>query len=64
MTLAEKILAHHAISLPAGVDGVRTGDVVRVAVDWVIASELSWIVSVLSSLMSYYIHMFSNWISA
>lgn len=43
MTLAEKILAHHAFSLPSA-DGLKTGDFVRISVDWIIASELSWVV--------------------
>lgn len=41
MTLAQKILAHHTIGqVPE--EGLRTGDVVRVSLDWVLASELSW----------------------
>jgi len=43
MTLAEKILAHHAFSLPSA-DGLKTGDFVRASIDWIIASELSWVV--------------------
>lgn len=42
MTLAEKILAYHAFSLPSP-RGVRPGDVVRVWLDWVIASEVAWL---------------------
>ena len=49
MTLTQKILAAHAIGLPsAGTGGqaarphVQTGDVLRIAVDWTIASELAW----------------------
>ncbi|PVH95116.1 aconitase [Periconia macrospinosa] len=42
MTLAEKIFAHHALS-GARADGVRAGDLVRVAVDWIIASEVTWV---------------------
>ncbi|KAL3472877.1 aconitase iron-sulfur domain-containing protein [Aspergillus californicus] len=42
MTLAEKILVQHAFSLPSS-RGVRVGELMRVAVDWVIASELSWV---------------------
>ncbi|PYH82676.1 aconitase iron-sulfur domain-containing protein [Aspergillus uvarum CBS 121591] len=42
MTLAEKILAHHAFSLPSA-EGLRGGDFIRVTVDWIIASELSWV---------------------
>lgn len=45
MTLTEKILAHHVID-PVPVDGLRTGDVVRVVVDWVIASESSYFVRI------------------
>ncbi|SMR53518.1 unnamed protein product [Zymoseptoria tritici ST99CH_1A5] len=41
MTLAQKILAHHAHSVPRA-SGVRPGDFLRVSVDWIIASELSW----------------------
>ncbi|KAL3444271.1 aconitase iron-sulfur domain-containing protein [Aspergillus insuetus] len=42
MTLAEKILAQHAFSLHSS-QGLRTGELVRVSVDWVVASELSWV---------------------
>jgi aconitate hydratase/homoaconitate hydratase len=49
MTLTQKILAAHAIGLAPqpGPDGrprlqVQTGDVLRIAVDWTIASELAW----------------------
>lgn len=42
MTLAEKILVYHAFSLPSA-RGVRPGDVVRVSLDWVIASEVAWL---------------------
>ncbi|KAL4865743.1 hypothetical protein BDV12DRAFT_174005 [Aspergillus spectabilis] len=42
MTLAEKILVQHAFSLPSP-EGVRVGELMRVSVDWVIASELSWV---------------------
>ena len=44
MTVTEKIFAHHAfhVSSPRG---VKPGDFIRVSIDWVIASELSWIVS-------------------
>lgn len=46
MTLAEKIFAHHTIGgCPA--EGLKVGDMVRVSVDWVISSELSWKVSTL-----------------
>lgn len=44
MTLAEKILAHHAFLLPSAL-GLESGDFVRTSVDWIIASELSWVVS-------------------
>ncbi len=40
MTLTQKILAQHAVSLPHS--WVETGDVLRVKVDWTIASELAW----------------------
>lgn len=41
MTLSQKIFAHHTIGrVPEG--GLRPGDVVRVGLDWVLASELSW----------------------
>nr|WOZ30804.1 McfD [Coleophoma empetri]BAN91491.1 putative 3-isopropylmalate dehydratase [Coleophoma empetri] len=42
MTLAEKIFAHHAFSLPSP-DGLKSGELVRVSIDWIIASELSWV---------------------
>ncbi|KAL3429899.1 aconitase iron-sulfur domain-containing protein [Aspergillus tetrazonus] len=42
MTLAEKILVQHAFSLPSP-QGVKVGELMRVSVDWVIASELSWV---------------------
>ena len=40
MTLTQKILAAHARNLPRPY--VQTGDVLQVAVDWTIASELAW----------------------
>ena len=40
MTLTEKILYAHAIRPPR--NGLRAGDVVRIKVDWTIASELAW----------------------
>lgn len=44
MTLSEKIFAHHM--LPGNPStGVKAGDVIRVSVDWVLASEVSWMVS-------------------
>ncbi len=43
MTLAEKIFAHHAIGGTA-VEGLATGNLARIAVDWVMASEASWFV--------------------
>lgn len=48
MTLAQKIFAQHVVG---GCDstGLQLGDVVRTNVDWVIASELSWEVSSISS---------------
>lgn len=43
MTLAEKIFAHHAVGeIPH--EGLSAGDVIRVGLDWVLASELSWAV--------------------
>ncbi|KIX93462.1 uncharacterized protein Z520_10882 [Fonsecaea multimorphosa CBS 102226] len=44
MTLTEKILAHHAFD-PIPLDGLRKGDVVRVSIDWIVASESSYFVS-------------------
>ena len=41
MNLAQKIFALHSLSvLPSS--GLHTGSVVRVGVDWILASELSW----------------------
>ncbi|KAJ9609219.1 hypothetical protein H2200_006991 [Cladophialophora chaetospira] len=41
MTLAEKIFAQHVVGeKPA--TGLAAGDVVRVGIDWILASELSW----------------------
>jgi len=40
MTLTQKILAHHAIGLNR--PWVQAGDVLRIRVDWTIASELAW----------------------
>src|SRR4051794_35785171 len=40
MTLTQKILAAHARNLPH--PWVQAGDVLQVAVDWPIASELAW----------------------
>jgi hypothetical protein len=42
LNLAEKILAHHAFSVPRP-EGVQAGDLLRVSIDWIIASELSWV---------------------
>lgn len=39
MTVAEKIFAAHDVS---GKGEVKPGDVIRLDVDWIIASELSW----------------------
>lgn len=47
MTLSEKIIAHHALSRVSS-EGVKPGDVVRLSVDWVVASEVSWLVNLLS----------------
>ena len=40
MTLTQKILAQHAIGLTRPY--VETGDMLRLRVDWTIASELAW----------------------
>ncbi len=40
MTLTQKILAHHAVNLER--PWVQAGDILRVRVDWTIASELAW----------------------
>ena len=40
MTLTQKILYAHAIRPPR--NGLRAGDIVRIRVDWTIASELAW----------------------
>src|SRR6476646_6374023 len=40
MTLTQKIRAHHAVTLPR--PWVQTGDMLRIRVDWTIASELAW----------------------
>ena len=40
MTLTQKILAHHAIGLAR--PWVQAGDMLRIRVDWTIASELAW----------------------
>ena len=45
MTVTEKIFTHHATRTP-NAEGLRPGDFVRVTVDWVIASELSWVVGI------------------
>lgn len=42
MTLAQKIFTQHALGSKTAEHGLSLGDVVRVGVDWVIASELSW----------------------
>jgi 3-isopropylmalate dehydratase small subunit len=41
MTLTQKILFAHAINPPQK-DGLKAGDLVRIRVDWTIASELAW----------------------
>jgi hypothetical protein len=41
MNLAQKIFAHHTIR-GCPIEGLSIGDLVRVGVDWIIASELSW----------------------
>ena len=40
MTLTQKILAQHAVSLPR--PWVERGDMLQIRVDWTIASELAW----------------------
>lgn len=50
MTLSEKIFAAHDLA-HKGV--VKPGDVVRVKVDWILASELSWSVSLSQCCVSY-----------
>jgi aconitate hydratase/homoaconitate hydratase len=40
MTLTQKILAHHALGLDR--PWVEAGDILRIRVDWTIASELAW----------------------
>ena len=40
MTLTQKVLAHHARGLAR--PWVRAGDIVRLRVDWTLASELAW----------------------
>jgi len=40
MTLTQKILCHHAVGLRR--PWVETGEVLRIRVDWTIASELAW----------------------
>lgn len=41
MTLTQKIFASHSLS-PLPLSGLHTGSVVRVGIDWILASELSW----------------------
>src|SRR5689334_15055870 len=40
MTLTQKILAHHAVGLTR--PWVEAGDILKIRVDWTIASELAW----------------------
>ncbi|MCJ1229307.1 hypothetical protein MMC12_005972 [Toensbergia leucococca] len=42
MTLAQKIFAHHAIG-DIRPEGLKVGDVIRVGVDWIVSSEISWV---------------------
>jgi hypothetical protein len=44
MNLAQKIFTHHTIG-GCTIEGLAIGDLIRVRVDWIIASELSWSVS-------------------
>jgi hypothetical protein len=41
MTLAQKILAQHVLGTKPD-QGLTAGDVVRIGIDWVMASDLSW----------------------
>jgi hypothetical protein len=43
MTLTEKILAHHSIG-QISPEGLKSGDFLRLAIDWVAASEISYFV--------------------
>ncbi|KAJ5610280.1 aconitase family protein [Penicillium lagena] len=43
MTLTEKILAHHSVD-PIASNGLTAGDFVRVTIDWVAASEISYFI--------------------
>ena len=49
MTLTEKIFAHHTRG-KVPIEGLRVGDMVRVAVSWILASEASWTVSQASTI--------------
>ena len=40
MTLTQKILCHHGVGLRR--PWVETGEILRIRVDWTIASELAW----------------------
>lgn len=42
MNVTEKIFALHDVD---GAGAVRTGDIIRISVDWIMASEASWHVS-------------------
>ena len=42
MTLAQKVFTQHTLVSKEAEHGLALGDVVRVGVDWIIASELSW----------------------
>jgi len=44
MNLAQQIFAYHAIG-GCPIEGLAIGDAVRVEMDWIIASGLSWSVS-------------------
>lgn len=52
MTLSEKIFAMHDV---AQTGSVKVGDLIRVDVDWVIASEASWAVGRCMSLLMLWI---------
>lgn len=49
MTVTEKIFAMHAIDSKGY---VRTGETIRVSLDWIMASEASWAVRYILNLAS------------
>jgi homoaconitase/3-isopropylmalate dehydratase large subunit len=56
MTVTEKIFAMHAVDSKGY---VKTGETIRVSLDWIMASEASWAVRQISNLASQQ-HKFSN----